>query len=630
MSKSIGKTTLCFCFCFCFCFFLASLLYSQNDLFFLVEERNPISIAEESKDITIITAEELTQYENQTLSQVLKTAANLEVKAYGATGSTQSVYIRGFSGSCVAILINGIQVNSSQTGEFDLNRIAVADIERIEIVSGASDSKYAVSGASGGIIQIVTKKNSNTPFKGSFSVSNAAYPSESFLDTQKIGLQLRFRTESFAWNVGANGTWAKNEYPYIGYKKKEYVRTNNSAILANGNTDFTFYLPNESTISISDVFHWGTLEVPGPQFNTNIGFQKDIFNSLALVWDIPFLWNGLAENSTQASWNYDQIDYTDLNGHSLHTLHTFFGASNWAFYVNSLLEIRLKIDGTLAYLQSTNCSPSDILLPMAGFQLGGNLSLPHNINLYPSVKIVTNSSTWMPVPKIGFEKQINNSSKLTFNGFGIFTFPTLNQLYWADSAFASGNKNLENEKGWGADIGFYAQNSEVEFLGTAYTAWYQNKIQWATVQGKSMATNVGEAAYFGGSLQTKWKPTTSLLLSLSYDCNATFLLTGDLTLSDNRRIMYTPLHTASFETRYTNKKYSLSLIGSYTGKQYLSNANAAFIDPYFLLDFYGSYYLGEKLTIKGSVINLMNVSFYRVENYPMPGISVSLGLTYEF
>jgi outer membrane cobalamin receptor len=267
---------------------------------------------------------------------------------------------------------------------------------------------------------------------------------------------------------------------------------------------------------------------------------------------------------------------------------------------------------------------------MAGFQLGGKLNLPHNISIYPSVKIVTNSSTWMPVPKVGFEKQINASSKLTFNGFGIFTFPTLNQLYWEDSIYSSGNKNLKNEKGWGADIGFSLQNYKVKFSATAYTAWYTDKIQWAMVQSKSIATNVGEAAYFGGSFRTSWNPNSSLHFSVSYDCNATFLLTGDLTLSDNRRIMYTPLHTAGFETKYANKKYSLSFVGSYTGKQYLSNTNAAFIDPYFLLDFYGSYSIGEKLTFKGSVINLMNVSYYRVENYPLPGISVSLGLTYEF
>lgn len=65
---------------------------------------------------------------------------------------------RGLSRHNVAILVNGIHL--SQDGNYDLESISTDIIERIEVVKGGSTVLYG-SGASAGVINIITKKNAS-------------------------------------------------------------------------------------------------------------------------------------------------------------------------------------------------------------------------------------------------------------------------------------------------------------------------------------------------------------------------------------------------------------------------------------------------------------------------------------
>ncbi|WP_293829675.1 TonB-dependent receptor [uncultured Phascolarctobacterium sp.] len=87
---------------------------------------------------------------------------------------------RGLSRHNVAILVNGIHL--SQDGNYDLESISTDIIERIEVVKGGSTVLYG-SGASAGVINIITKKNASVnkvlvgfgdknKFKGAVNVAN--------------------------------------------------------------------------------------------------------------------------------------------------------------------------------------------------------------------------------------------------------------------------------------------------------------------------------------------------------------------------------------------------------------------------------------------------------------------------
>ena len=65
--------------------------------------------------------------------------------------------ISGFSGQSVLILVDGEPLAGETLDNIDFTRIAMTDVERIEIVKGAASALYG-SSAIGGVINIITKR----------------------------------------------------------------------------------------------------------------------------------------------------------------------------------------------------------------------------------------------------------------------------------------------------------------------------------------------------------------------------------------------------------------------------------------------------------------------------------------
>ena len=117
--------------------------------------------------VTVITKAVLEKSAGKTVAQVLNEQAGLVINgAYNATGSVQTVFMRGASSGRTLILLDGIPVNdpSMINNEFDLNLLSINDVERIEICKGAQSTLYG-SDAIAGVINIITvKKDITKPF----------------------------------------------------------------------------------------------------------------------------------------------------------------------------------------------------------------------------------------------------------------------------------------------------------------------------------------------------------------------------------------------------------------------------------------------------------------------------------
>ncbi len=105
--------------------------------------------------ILIINQKEIRNVNSIRLSDILEEQTGLiTVPDFG---SAEGIQIQGLDSQYVLILIDGVPLVGRSAGTFDINRISVGNIERIEVIKGASSSLYG-NEALGGVINIITKK----------------------------------------------------------------------------------------------------------------------------------------------------------------------------------------------------------------------------------------------------------------------------------------------------------------------------------------------------------------------------------------------------------------------------------------------------------------------------------------
>ncbi len=112
--------------------------------------------------VTVITRTEIEQAPVQSIQDLLKYISGIDVRQRGPNGVQSDISLRGSTQDQTAILLNGANLCNPQTGHYSFDfPINLSDIERIEIIQGASSLFYGAGAFSGGI-NIITKKQSDS------------------------------------------------------------------------------------------------------------------------------------------------------------------------------------------------------------------------------------------------------------------------------------------------------------------------------------------------------------------------------------------------------------------------------------------------------------------------------------
>lgn len=128
-------------------------------------DRTQEDIKESSKSMTIIGPKAIAASNAQTIPDLLRTEADIEIRDYTGTGKTVNVDMGGFGEtgpSNMLVLIDGRRVNAIDLTNTDWSQISLSQIERIEIVRGPGSVLYG-DNASGGVVNIITKKGKGKP-----------------------------------------------------------------------------------------------------------------------------------------------------------------------------------------------------------------------------------------------------------------------------------------------------------------------------------------------------------------------------------------------------------------------------------------------------------------------------------
>lgn len=159
--------------------------------------------------VQIISRQMIELMGSRRLDEVLKEQTGIAIVNNIAGGSRSTgVQLQGFGSEYVMILIDGQPMVGRNNGNFDLSRISVSNIERIEIVKGASSCLFG-SDALGGAINIITRYGAVEPQAqlslsyGSLNITDVTLDAESPFAHQRGSIHLSsnfYRTDGFNTN----------------------------------------------------------------------------------------------------------------------------------------------------------------------------------------------------------------------------------------------------------------------------------------------------------------------------------------------------------------------------------------------------------------------------------------------
>lgn len=124
--------------------------------------RAPLTALQSAKIVEVISRDDIRRAEAQTINDVLKLATGVDVRQRGGFGVQTDISINGGTFDQIAILLNGMPLSSPQTGHNAADfPVSLNDIERIEVLEGASARIFGATAFSGAI-NIVTRADARS------------------------------------------------------------------------------------------------------------------------------------------------------------------------------------------------------------------------------------------------------------------------------------------------------------------------------------------------------------------------------------------------------------------------------------------------------------------------------------
>ena len=178
----------------------------RTDEIIVTASRTEQEVKETPSAVEVITRADIDKMGAETLAQALKLALGIDIQENAMVGNRSAM--RGMNTNQTLILIDGRRVRTENTSEtmnyYELQRVNMDDVERIEIVRGAVSSLYG-SEALGGVINVIRKRPANA--QTSLTLDWTTHQSDQGirLDSGKVG-KWAFSTSFKHMDVRERGT----------------------------------------------------------------------------------------------------------------------------------------------------------------------------------------------------------------------------------------------------------------------------------------------------------------------------------------------------------------------------------------------------------------------------------------
>lgn len=626
--------------------------------------------AERSAISTTVPVQTFTQADIQTmpavlLSDVLKLFSGIVIKDYGGVGGMKTVSMRGFGSQHTAISYDGLPVTDCQTGQIDLSKFSLENVEQISVNSGTDDIFLpARLFAAANLIQIRTlrPKFDKRPFHIDFRFLGGSFGlwSPSVLLENRI---VKRRNNGFSLSSSLNINYLQSDgrYPFTIYyggdnDSTSLEKRSNSDVRSmniEGNLFFTF----DYTTQMDVKFYYYQAErgLPGAVIFYNTHSRQRLYdqNTFGQVHFLKhFLKNVDYQLNAKFNYAYERYfdpDYLNAAGFAdnRYFQREYYLSNGVSYRPHKIVNLTLVNDlifGNLTANLPNFILPSrlQVLTVLSAAVdtrfVQAKAALLHTgvANWAKKGAAADNVSRFSPSAGISIRPMLSQDFHIRAFYKNIFRLPTFNDLYYNDF----GNRDLRPENTHQFDLGLtYARSFLHKKMGISITVdGYYNRVKDKIVAIPSrnlftwMMLNFGAVKIAGmdANVSFNYKIIKQLKIDIvgSYSLQQAVDVTDPKSNTYRHQIPYTPLHSGSASLTLSTPWVDVSYTVVAAGKRYAlqQNVPANELKPYSDhslalakdFDVKGKVVLGYKLEL----LNLANRHYEIVRNYPMQGRSV--------
>jgi vitamin B12 transporter len=628
---------------------------SLLDEVFLTANKFPKKTSLTGKVITIISREQLEKSGGKDLSQLLTEQAGIFISgANSNAGKDKSLYLRGGYVSHTLITMDGIPVYdpSGIGGNFDIRNLAVANIERIEILKGSQSTLYG-SDAIAGVINIITRKTTKE------SVGANARLSYGSNETVKANAGINGKKGIVDYN--ASYSWHKTKGINEAISNKAFPVTDKDKFEQNA-FQLGLGIKPTAAIYIQTFFRHGDIEgdIDQGAFTDELDYTYSQKSWQAGVRN-EFV---LGKSKLIALYSYNKINriYTDdstksRNGYDIYSRGDYKASEHFLdAYLHIPLSQRVKLTGGIDfrssksdqdYLSISSFGPYETKYANDSLHqnqtgvyaaMNWNTAQAFNLELGGRVNIHSEYGSHF-VFNINPSYLANKQIKIFANLSSAYRTPSLYQLF---SEY--GNKQLDPESGLTGEAGvqFFSTNNKF----TTRAVYFARKVTdvifffYNPVSFRSQYINQDKQKDHGFELDASYKiaGTTTLKAFYTYTTGKiTTLQAGKDTTYNN--LLRRPKSSIGINlASQVNKKIFISTNLMSTGKRkdvYFDNTTAASVyttlKSYVLWDIYAEYgFIKNRLKLFTDLRNIADSKYTEISGFNTLGFNGYGGILFSF
>jgi vitamin B12 transporter len=623
--------------------------------------------------LQILTQEQLKALPTLNVSDVLKFFSGIMVKDYGGVGGLKTVSVRGLGAQHTAVALNGIALTDCQTGQIDLGKISLENVETIALNSGQPDDIFLPARlfASANVLNVSTRKpifKSKKPVNICAGVTAGSFGLA--IPYLLIENQLKKKSTPSDWSLASSLSveylTSKGDYPYIlQYGGAEDStsnerRENSDVRTIKAEADLFAAFGEKQELDFKFFYYYAERGLPGATiFYGSVPTQRlwdeNSFGQMHYKYRI----NPKFSYQANAKFNYSYTryldpDYLNQSGEldNRYIQREYYISNSLLYNVIKKLSFSLSNDVFFNDMDANLFQFSEPQRFTCLTMLAGQFNSDY-------VKIAATllhifAQNWVSIGQPGANaNKLTPSVSISVKPFkyelfrirafykNIFRMPTFNDLYYQ----AVGNVDLKPETANQIDAGVtyekYWQQHKLHLTATAdfYFNRVSNKI--VAIPTKNLfiwsMLNYGQVDILGTDvnldLSYRFLKKYEIRMFGTYSFQRSRDMTDETSKTYKNQIPYTPLHSGSaglvVTTPWISVFYTILISGErYTlGQNIPQNRLESYTDQSIAV---GNDFKLKKISfgIKLEMLNLANAQYEIVKNFPMQGRSFRIKLNF--